>query len=256
MADSFARQARSDEAISFVSMGGKIFNDFSTDKAVLRAAAGQTSEGGEGSPLYNSLMTSMERLSQRSGSKAIVIVTDGEDSSSSEEPLYKLWSMLANTGVRIYTIGYGSAVNFPLGDLLASTGGDMLRSFSAATGRRFFHAPSGPAMLEIFPLVEAGLRGDSDYRIRAEVGGEGQLAVSATGEPVTGVSAPEQIELILDASGSMKESMEGGKTRWQVTGEVLHKVIDKLPAATKVALRVYGHRYPSKPHAVSCTIPN
>jgi Mg-chelatase subunit ChlD len=217
------------------------------------AAARKTAEGGENSPLYNALTSSIDRLSQREGAKAIVIVTDGEDSVSSEEPLYQLWGRLAKTGVRIYTIGYGSAVNLPLEGLLGSTGGDMLRSFSAATGGKFFPAPSGPAMLEIFPLVEAGLRGDSDYRIRAEVGGVGQLALRATGEPITGVSAPAQIELILDASGSMKERMEGGKTRWQVAGEVLHNVINKLPEGTKVALRVYGHRYPSKPHAVSCT---
>jgi Mg-chelatase subunit ChlD len=253
MAESFARQAGSDEEISLVSMGGEILNDFSSDRQILLAAARQTAEGREGSPLYSALTESIDRLSHRDGAKAIVIVTDGEDSVSSEKPLYELWDKLATTGVRIYTIGYGAAVNLPLEGLLGSTGGDMLRSFSVATGGKFFPAPSGPAMLEIFPLVETGLRGDSDYRIRAEVGGEGQLAVSATGEPITGVSAPEQIELILDASGSMKETMEGGKTRWQVAGEVLHKVIDKLPEGTKVALRVYGHRYPSKPHAVSCT---
>lgn len=58
-----------------------------------------------------------------------------------------------------------------------------------------------------------------------------------------------QIELILDASGSMWEKVEG---RPKITSakEVMTKFIQNLPPDAEVALRVYGHRIaPGKPGA-------
>lgn len=48
------------------------------------------------------------------------------------------------------------------------------------------------------------------------------------------------IELILDASGSMAETL-GGQTKLQIAQQVLTSFVDTLPAEAKVALRVYGH---------------
>jgi Ca-activated chloride channel family protein len=58
-----------------------------------------------------------------------------------------------------------------------------------------------------------------------------------------------QIELILDASGSMWEKIEG---RPKITSakEVMTQIIQNLPNTAEVALRVYGHRIaPGKPGA-------
>lgn len=46
--------------------------------------------------------------------------------------------------------------------------------------------------------------------------------------------------LVLDGSGSMKESAGGGKTRMEAAQGGLHKVIQKLPDDSQVGLRVYG----------------
>lgn len=46
--------------------------------------------------------------------------------------------------------------------------------------------------------------------------------------------------LVLDGSGSMKESAGGGKTRMEAAKGGLHKVIKKLPEDSQVGLRVYG----------------
>ncbi|HET9588905.1 MAG TPA: protein kinase [Anaerolineales bacterium] len=51
------------------------------------------------------------------------------------------------------------------------------------------------------------------------------------------------IEYILDASGSMLQTMEG-KTRLEVAQEVLTARVSALPPNTQVGLRVYGHRVP------------
>jgi transglutaminase-like putative cysteine protease len=56
---------------------------------------------------------------------------------------------------------------------------------------------------------------------------------------------PKNIEIILDASGSMK-AMLGGKSRWAVAQGVLKEVAAKLPEDFSVGLRAYGHTLSSK----------
>ncbi|MGZ9221311.1 MAG: protein kinase domain-containing protein, partial [Anaerolineales bacterium] len=51
------------------------------------------------------------------------------------------------------------------------------------------------------------------------------------------------IEYILDASGSMLQTMQG-KTRLEIAQEVLTARLNALPANAQVGLRVYGHRVP------------
>ncbi len=57
--------------------------------------------------------------------------------------------------------------------------------------------------------------------------------------------ASRNVEIILDASGSMKEAL-GHSTRWKTALSVLEEVVGSLPAEFKVALRTYGHRFPSR----------
>ena len=57
--------------------------------------------------------------------------------------------------------------------------------------------------------------------------------------------ATRNVEIILDASGSMKLPL-GSSTRWKTALSVLEEVVRELPADFKVALRTYGHRYPSR----------
>jgi hypothetical protein len=51
------------------------------------------------------------------------------------------------------------------------------------------------------------------------------------------------IEYILDASGSMLQTLEG-RTRLEIAQEVLTARLNALPANAQVGLRVYGHRVP------------
>lgn len=51
------------------------------------------------------------------------------------------------------------------------------------------------------------------------------------------------IEYILDASGSMLQTLEG-RTRLEIAQEVLTVRLNALPANAQVGLRVYGHRIP------------
>jgi hypothetical protein len=53
--------------------------------------------------------------------------------------------------------------------------------------------------------------------------------------------ATKNLEIILDASGSMKLAL-GKKTRWRTALDVLEQVLQKLPDDFQVGLRIYGHR--------------
>jgi hypothetical protein len=70
----------------------------------------------------------------------------------------------------------------------------------------------------------------------------GDLAVVSALAPPT--KTRKNLEIILDASGSMK-SLMGKKTRWDVALDTLQQVLGKLPEDFNVGLRIYGHREPS-----------
>jgi hypothetical protein len=67
----------------------------------------------------------------------------------------------------------------------------------------------------------------------------GELSIVSALTPPT--KTRKNIEIILDASGSMKTAM-GKKSRWDVALETLQLVLAKLPDDFNVGLRMYGHR--------------
>lgn len=60
-------------------------------------------------------------------------------------------------------------------------------------------------------------------------------------------SSEKDIELILDASGSMRASA-GGKTKIEAAREALAAFLEEIPEGTYVALRAYGHRSSREEH--------
>jgi hypothetical protein len=68
----------------------------------------------------------------------------------------------------------------------------------------------------------------------------GELAVVSTLAPPT--KTRKNLEIILDASGSMKTPLAGKKSRWDVALETLDQALNALPDGFNVGLRMYGHR--------------
>jgi hypothetical protein len=79
-----------------------------------------------------------------------------------------------------------------------------------------------------------------------------QLGPATAGElsVVSGLTPPtrtrKNLEIILDASGSMKTLLTGRKTRWDVALDTLQQVLAGLPNDFNVGLRIYGHRETSR----------
>jgi Mg-chelatase subunit ChlD len=249
----FAEQSTPYEYVSMVGFCSSLVvaAEMSQDKDVLREAAWQLFGGCNGTGLYRAMDQGLDWLNERRGLRAILIVTDGEDSSNNSGNLEKVWAKLLDSDVRVYAIGYGGALD---GRLDGMNGRQLLRSWSDASGGAYYEAPSGAAINTVTAQIGNALRKVSHYRLVASVPkGEGGLSVSEVGESVGGVAAPSQIALILDASGSMRGRDSQGERKMGVAKQTMRALIGQLPEQTRVGLRVYGHRLPQEPKARSCT---
>jgi hypothetical protein len=69
----------------------------------------------------------------------------------------------------------------------------------------------------------------------AKRGGKGWLETHALNES-------QNFMFILDASGSMREELDG-KEKFEIAKEVIESIVKRLPEGAHAGLRVYGHRY-------------
>lgn len=74
--------------------------------------------------------------------------------------------------------------------------------------------------------------------------------VPAGAEDTVEVPAADTIEVVLDASGSMKAKMDDGNSRFDAARLAVLIMLEKLPQTSSVALRVYGHQ--STPDQKNC----
>ena len=63
--------------------------------------------------------------------------------------------------------------------------------------------------------------------------------------------AAARVEIVLDASGSMRGAA-GGATKMEAAKEAVRATVGAIDANSNVALRLYGHRLPSEPKEPSC----
>ena len=227
--------------------------EFTSDRTRLKAVvAGKFFSGKGGTPFYDAVAKGMKLLENVSGNRAIVVMTDGIDTSSElgkgkdarakDEVRYAaFWQLLEKNRVRLYTIGLGSQMPryFPN---LGTTGTRFLGHAAMAMNARSFFTSDPEELKKIYEQIAAELRTPSTYYLRPSISpGTGTLAVTATGERLEPIAAPSQIELILDVSGSMKRKIEG-RERMDVAKDVMSQIIKELPDNARVALRFYGHR--------------
>jgi hypothetical protein len=84
--------------------------DFTNDPKVLKAAAAQTGKAFGGTPLNVAMLKAIEKLEAETGNKAILLFSDGADTTSQKE-YAGVWKKLAQSlGIRIYTVGLGQGL--------------------------------------------------------------------------------------------------------------------------------------------------
>jgi VWFA-related protein len=215
--------------------------DFTSDPDTLRAAA--TSEKfypDGGTRFYDAVERAVALLAKQSGNRAIIVLSDGEDSLS-RLSAPRFWSLLQQERVRLYSIGLGVALK-GFATRIGSTGQRFMGHASYVTNGRSFFARDTSELKALYDRIAAELRVVSKYTLTPSIGAAtGTIAVSATGERLAAVSAPSRVQLVLDASGSMNRRT-GNRRMIDAAKDVLSSVVTAMPDEVHVGLRVYGHR--------------
>jgi hypothetical protein len=102
-------------------------------------------------------------------------------------------------------------------------------------------APSTPQALQVKGVDAAGKTNTLCLQLVQPQTGELSVISKLARPPAT----RKNLEIILDASGSMKTAL-GKKTRWTTAHDVLSQVLATLPSDFNVGLRIYGHRESSR----------
>lgn len=214
--------------------------EFLSDPKALKAAATGKFKPIKGTSLYEATAKAIQLLEGAPGNRAIVLMTDGSDSSSAME-YAAFWKLLDQKRIRLYTIALGSGVQ-RYSNPHAMVAARMLKHASLATDGRYFQAKTSDELKGFYQQIAKELRSASTYYLQPTLSqGMGSLSVVASGEPIAAVSAPPQVEIILDASYSMNRTI-GNRKKIDIAKEAVTQIVKDLPEDVTVALRIYGHR--------------
>ena len=242
---SFVGKLEADDSTALVRFGGRVevvSSQFSSNRPELTGRLEGKFGLLGGTSIRDAVMTAVRLLRSRGGDRTIVLMTDGQDSES-ELSAPAFWDSIAIAPVRIYSIGLGSALQI-FDSATGTTGRQFLRSLAEAKHGRAIFAESAAELKKVYDSIAGEIHEPSEYRLSLSLAKNvGQLLVQTTGEDIEGARDASTIELILDASGSMKRKL-GGRSMMEIGKDVLGHVIRELPPDAMVALRVYGHRIP------------
>lgn len=108
----FIRQLRRDDQVMVVSFDSRVrvHCDFTTDQDVMREAIYETRTGGS-TKLYEAVDKVVDRLEQIQGRKAIVLFTDGVDTSSRRANYQNTIEKVEESGALVYPIKYDTEMD-------------------------------------------------------------------------------------------------------------------------------------------------
>jgi Mg-chelatase subunit ChlD len=214
-----------------------VMDDFTDRSTDLVAALKNKVFYDGGTAIFDAIAKGVGLLQPVSGNRSIVMMTDGEDTTSRSDPS-ELYHALDRGRVRLYTIGVGDSLrNFVA--RAGTTGEHALANAALATGGRYFYVPDAANLGALYARIAEELRAPPTYAVAARSSAAtGTLAVNAVGDRL---ALPPRVELILDASGSMKRKV-AGVAMMDIARDVLTEVVARLPDDAQVALRLYGHR--------------
>ena len=195
---------------------------FTNDKSVLAAALNGKFAPNGGTRLYDAALEGLRLLRGRTGNRAIVLMTDGNDTSPTW--LGELWHQLEKDRVRVYTIGIGDGLQ-EYSDKLASTGARMLGHLAQGSNGRSFFAANSEALVGFYASIAIELSDPAGYQLTPEVAtGQGELELVAVGEDVPAAAVPA-VHVIFDVSGSMTKALPAGGSRIKAAKEAMYRTL-------------------------------
>jgi hypothetical protein len=235
------------DAANFVPFGGApLLRDWYGEPYILQTVLNDYSRSDDSSAAETAMGTASRALAPRAGTKAIIMVTDAATTKDAT-----VWDEFKRVHPRVFALHVSS--NGALGRDPA-TELDLMQDWSRVNGGHYAYATGDGEMEVAFDRAATMLRRPADYSLRVsgsyrEAPGPGQLLVVSGGNVTSGGAARNSaahgaVELILDASGSMLQRLDGTR-RIAIARDVLTEAINAYIApGTPVALRVFGHQEP------------
>ena len=97
---------------------------------------------GNGTALWDAIVTGVQYLQPRTKKKAMIVLTDGDDNSSRFATYQSARTALINSNIVVYTIGLGNQLN-----------PQPLKDIAAATKGKYYEAKVGADLDEIYALI-------------------------------------------------------------------------------------------------------
>ncbi len=210
-----------------------LLEDWSDDAYELQRALTEYDRKDGSSDAEANLLYTVNGMRDREGTKAIVFLTDAESGGFSKSG--DLWEALSVVRPSIFT------VEMHHGDVRHHQ--DLMQSWASVNAGKYDFFRTGADLGVAFQRATCMIRRPARY----------ELSVTTRFEepPLPGFIAVDPgeldlnaVELILDASGSMLQRMEG-RRRIEIARDVLSDLVSQtIPEGTPLALRIFGHKTP------------
>ena len=186
----------------------------------------------ESSDMLSGLLVSSKMLADREGTRAILVVGDGETSTGLAPDL---WAEMDAVQPTVFAVHVGA-------DSSPDETRNMIRAWTDANGGSYSFPTTHAEMDRAFERMSARLRRPSQYTLSptAELIDRrpGPLTVSAPEGAALDLAPNTGIEIVFDTSSSMRKKL-GQKTRIAIAKSSLRELFGKtLPQGTPVAIRI------------------
>ena len=222
--------------LPFQDGGGQLLlAEWSDQPYVLQAALNDYHRKDGSSEAELALLTATRGLEEREGTRAVVFLTDAD--THSYDDTARLWRLLGEVRPRVFTL------ELHRGNVAYQQ--DLMQGWAAVNDGHYDFFRTNADLEVAFDRAACHLRRPAGYFLTAETHfeeppGPGTIQVVAADEAI----GRPAVELILDASGSMLQRLEG-RLRIDIARDVLVSLVEEtLPQGTPLALRIFGHRTP------------
>ncbi|MGD9536729.1 MAG: VWA domain-containing protein [Alphaproteobacteria bacterium] len=238
------------EAVNFMPFEQPpMMKDWSDQPLVLQAALAADSRESTSSGLEPTIAEAARALGARRGVRAILVLTDAATAAYQAQPA--MWEVLSSVRPRIFAAHIG-AFDDPMREK------QLMQDLAMSNGGFYISARSDAEMDGVFEQVAAALRRPARYVLSAEarVAPPPVPAAIAVGRPAASPPSYElpsepsdaisggAIELVLDASGSMLQRLDGRRRIEIAQDGIAHLLQKSVPAGAPFAFRVFGHTRP------------
>ncbi len=218
---------------------------FTSDRDVLKKAVAGKLEAAGGTALYDALSAALDAIDAEpaaaGANRALVLLSDGLDTTS-RIGTGAFWDRLEKTQVRPYVIALGGDLR-RVSPTSGARGISALRTYVNLRNGRLFDVLRSEELQGLYGAIASEMTRDVRYGFRLEhvraPEGAGSLRVGIQSGDLAAAKIDKGIEIVLDCSGSMRESI-GGDTKLEIAKRVIGGLVDKLPTGTRVGLRMFG----------------